>query len=298
MSVVLKGNTRSELPLITFTTLIPGAEGVALCALVVGGGVVCAAVAWIMASIGALASIAHLAKPFRAMRSLSNLKSSWLSREIAVTAIFWVVLTGWVVACICGSFAIAIGLNAFAALVGIPLLAVMAQAYRISTRPAWCGSEGLAEQWAGALGIGSATVLLITACEALRDTFSFLPSLSSLTAGLLLAASAGALVIDIVSHQLRKKRLVALAPQSDERIPLTLAHYEQLWPRVRRLWGIESACFGIQVAALAMMMVSMTGVAIVLLAIACIGEFFVHAQHRAIFYELPVQVRWVAQLRK
>lgn len=131
MSVPLNEQRRSELPLIAFTTCEPAALGVALfgfTALLADGpsgapalsgllsgdsvlgasgalaaGALPALIAWTLCSIGMLASIGHLAKPLRAPRSLANLRSSWLSREILLVGAFWVVLTAWVAASLAGS---------------------------------------------------------------------------------------------------------------------------------------------------------------------------------------------------
>lgn len=89
----LKTMIVDELPLIAFTTCAPAALGVAFVALMEGivafsstglwfGGWRFAALAVVFTTVGMLASVMHLAKPLRAPRSLANVKSSWLSREI------------------------------------------------------------------------------------------------------------------------------------------------------------------------------------------------------------------------
>lgn len=318
MSVPLNEQRRSELPLIAFTTCEPAALGVALFGFtasladgpsgsavlpgllsgdsVLGAsgalttGALPALIAWALCSIGMLASIGHLAKPLRAPRSLANLRSSWLSREILLVGAFWVALTAWAAASLAGSGAAALLFEAMGCVIGAILMYVIARAYRVSTRPAWCGPEGLMELWACVLGAGSA-ILFASAGAAVA---------SPLAATVLAAAALGGVALDVASHCLRRQRLKALAASSDERVPLTLERYAGLWPFVRRLWVLEALLCALLVAALlaeSLGAVPRIGVAAAMVAIA-VGQIGVHAAHRHLFYETPVQVRWVARLRK
>ncbi|WP_165171258.1 DmsC/YnfH family molybdoenzyme membrane anchor subunit [Adlercreutzia sp. ZJ242] len=303
MSVVLREERRSELPLIAFTTLVSAAEGVCLCALagmgvsaLVGGGAfdlaglgALAALAWVLTSIGMAASVAHLAKPLRAPRSLANLRSSWLSREIAAVSAFWALLFAWLAACALGRTLLAVAANLLAVAAGAALLVVVALAYRVSPRPAWCGPEGLAELWACALGAGPAASFALAGGGAM-------PLAASCA---FVAVSLGGLAVDVWSHRARRGRLQAIAPRSDERVSLTLARYAQLWPCVWRLWAAEGVCCVVFAAAVVLAGVGVHGVVVAALAAAAaVGQLCVHAQHRNLFYELPVQVRWAARLRK
>lgn len=318
MSVPLNEQRRSELPLIAFTTCEPAALGVALFGFtasladgpsgsavlpgllsgdsVLGAsgalatGALPALIAWALCSIGMLASIGHLAKPLRAPRSLTNLRSSWLSREILLVGAFWVALTAWAAASLAGSGAAALLFEAMGCVIGAILMYVIARAYRVSPRPAWCGPEGLMELWACVLGAGSA-ILFASAGAAVA---------SPLAATVLAAAALGGVALDVASHCLRRQRLKALAASSDERVPLTLERYAGLWPFVRRLWVLEALLCALLVAALlaeSLGAVPRIGVAAAMVAIA-VGQIGVHAAHRHLFYETPVQVRWVARLRK
>lgn len=318
MSVPLNEQHRSELPLIAFTTCEPAALGVALfgftasladcpsgasvlpgllsgdSALGASGAsaadAVAALIAWALCSIGMLASIGHLAKPLRAPRSLANLRSSWLSREILLVGAFWVALTAWAAASLAGSGAAALLFEAMGCVIGAILMYVIARAYQVSPRPAWCGPEGLMELWACVLGAGSA-ILFASAGATVA---------SPLAATVLAAATLGGVALDVASHCLRRQRLKALAASSDERVPLTLERYAGLWPFVRRLWVLEALLCALLVAALlaeSLGAVPRIGVAAAMVAIA-VGQIGVHAAHRHLFYETPVQVRWVARLRK
>lgn len=234
MSVPLNEQRRSELPLIAFTTCEPAALGVALFGFtasladgpsgasvlpgllsgdsVLGAsgalatGALPALTAWALCSIGMLASIGHLAKPLRAPRSLANLRSSWLSREILLVGAFWVALTAWAAASLAGSGAAALLFEAMGCVIGAILMYVIARAYRVSTRPAWCGPEGLMELWACVLGAGSA-ILFASAGATVA---------SPLAATVLAAAALGGVALDVASHCLRRQRLKALAASSDE----------------------------------------------------------------------------------
>lgn len=318
MSVPLNEQRRSELPLIAFTTCEPAALGVALFGFtasladgpsgsavlpgllsgdsVLGAsgalatGALPALIAWALCSIGMLASIGHLAKPLRAPRSLANLRSSWLSREILLVGAFWVALTAWAAASLAGSGAAALLFEAMGCVLGAILMYVIARAYQVSPRPAWCGPEGLMELWACVLGAGSA-ILFASAGAAVA---------SPLAATVLAAAALGGVALDVASHCLRRQRLRALVASSDERVPLTLERYAGLWSFVRRLWVLEALLCALLVAALlaeSLGAVPKIGIAAATVAIA-MGQIGVHAAHRHLFYETPVQVRWVARLRK
>lgn len=298
MSVPLKEERRSELPLIIFTTCVPAAEGLTLCALAAGWGAgapasflvnllpnmlssgMAAAVAFILTTVGMLASIAHLAKPLRAPRSLANLASSWLSREIAFVGAFWALLALWALGAAIGASALALAAQAGAAAVGAGLMWVIARAYRVSTRPAWCGSEGLIELWAGALGAGSALALLTCANS------------SALFAALMVGLAVLGLLLDVHSHRHRKARLQTEAVNSDERIPLTLNRYEKLAPHIKALWIAEGICVVVMAVCAAL------ALPLPIMALVSAGQLAVHGMHRNVFYELPIQVRHLARLKK
>lgn len=285
MSVPLQTQRRSELPLIAFTACEPAAFGAALFGFCAPVGVAVPAVAWLLASIGMLASIGHLARPLRAPRSLANLRSSWLSREILAVGAFWALLSAWLAAAVAGQAALAVATEAVSCLVGAALLYIIARAYRVSTRPAWCGSEGLMELWACALGAGPAIVLAGAGAE-------------QVVAALLAVAGFCGLALDIASHRRRRRRLEALVGESDERVPLTLERYAGFWPTVKRLWLAEGVLCVLTAAACAVALTGAVSVAAAMATLAAVGQLLVHACHRNLFYEVPVQVRWVARLLK
>ena len=317
MSVPLRQAKSSETALIVFTLLVPASVGVALFALLFGGGLPAAAAAFLLASIGMAGSITHLAKPLRAPTSLRNLRSSWLSREIAAVIVYWMFVAIWLASE--GAMALAasgtlnpaalmsamppcsFSARVLASVGGIALLAVIERAYRVPTGPAWCGHECLMELAATALGAGGVTYATIvgwTGWAAARADGSWFASDAAPIVAELAACALAALIgliLDILSHKRRYKLLESLREQSDERIPLTLAHYNELQSKVRLAWSVETAAVLIAVGTT----MFVTGAAAVaLLCLAVVLQFIAHALQRWIFYELPVQVRWVQRLRK
>lgn len=314
MSVPLRQAESSETALIVFTLLVPASVGVALFTLLFGGGLPVAIAAFLLASIGMAGSITHLAKPLRAPTSLRNLRSSWLSREIAVVIVYWVFVAIWLasegtmIAAEAGALrpevptalatampAASLAARALATIGGAVLLAVIERAYRVPTRPAWCGHECLMELAATALGAGATVYAAITGWAALQA------AVADTTAPVAMVLAAGALaaliglILDIMSHRRRYKRLEGLREQSDERIPLMLAHYGELQGKVRLAWGVETAAVLITVAAAT---IGSGAAAVTLLCLAVVLQLVAHALQRWAFYELPVQVRWVQRLRK
>lgn len=112
-----------------------------------------ACIALALTSVGMVASIAHLAKPLCAPRALTNLASSWLSREILIVAAYWASIALWTALqfvsdeCALLSCAVALAL-------GCVLLIVAARAYAIPSQPAWNGRDTALELFAVACGTG------------------------------------------------------------------------------------------------------------------------------------------------
>lgn len=176
---------KSELPLILFTLCASASVGLVACALMAfatelfmqGGFVpvrasygleragfdpllqtgavqpVLAFAALALASIGMLASIAHLAKPLRAPNALRNLASSWLSREILAVSAYWFSCAAWLVACFVLE-ALALVCCCLSLVLGVLVLVSAAKAYRIHGQPLWDGPETNVELYAAACGAG------------------------------------------------------------------------------------------------------------------------------------------------
>lgn len=240
------GEERSEVPLICFTTLSPAAVGAGAFALPLGGGWALAFAVVLMVTAGMLASIAHLARPLRAPRSLAHLGSSWLSREILVVSAFWALAALWLVCELGGALALggdpaadgvgaagaaagaaepaggfpwtaaARAFHGAAAVVGIVLLWVIAKAYRVHGQPAWDGSDTFWELVAGALGSGGTVAAAVAAGQGIAVGGPLCPGsifgcCSAATLGLIaiLAISAACLVMGF-AHRRRAIRVAAL----------------------------------------------------------------------------------------
>ena len=89
--------------------------------------------------VGVLASFLHLGNPANAFRAVSNLNSSWLSREILFTLLF--VGTGAVFAVLqwrkIGSFQLRQIIALVAAALGIAVVFSMSNIYQLAAEPAW-----------------------------------------------------------------------------------------------------------------------------------------------------------------
>ncbi len=89
--------------------------------------------------LGMLASLFHLGSPANAPRAVSNIATSWLSREIlfgvifAVLGVIFAVMQWFKV----GSFAVRNIIAWITALVGVALIYSMAKIYMLPTQPAW-----------------------------------------------------------------------------------------------------------------------------------------------------------------
>jgi len=89
--------------------------------------------------LGLLASLLHLGNPINAYKAVTNLGTSWLSREILFGVLFAVV--GFIFAVMqwrkISTFAVRNIVALVAALIGIVLVYSMAMVYAIPTRPSW-----------------------------------------------------------------------------------------------------------------------------------------------------------------
>lgn len=100
------------------------------------------AVVLLLQGLATVVSLFHLRHPFRARFVLSNLRSSWLSREILFELVFLglVALAGWLAWLRAPSRGLHAGLVAAAGLAGVLFLVSMAKLYMLPTQPAWSGA--------------------------------------------------------------------------------------------------------------------------------------------------------------
>ncbi|MGC4152336.1 MAG: dimethyl sulfoxide reductase anchor subunit [Propionicimonas sp.] len=136
-----------EAPLAAFTVLVQVAAGlVAMLGLTMPWGefaaplpLVATIVAGVLLGIALVVSTSHLGSPQRAMNALRNLRTSWLSREIAITVLF-----GGAPVLLCGALLlwpeaspVHVVLAGTAGLTGVTLVLVIGRVYTLRTVPAW-----------------------------------------------------------------------------------------------------------------------------------------------------------------
>lgn len=295
------GEERSEVPLICFTTLSPAAVGAGAFALPLGGGWALAAVVVLMVTAGMLASVAHLARPLRAPRSLAHLGGSWLSREILVVSAFWALAVLWLV-CELGGFpwsTAARGFHIAAVVVGVVLLWVIARAYRVHGQPAWDGSDTFWELVAGALGSGGTVAAAAAAGQGIAGFGGTLPLMLLGVVALIGLASSSALIRFASGRRMR--RVGELADR--ERTPRALAARDTLTagePRLYRRFNVVAIAFALATLCVGLLPLlgGLTAIATsIALAFSALSELVAQASIRNRFYSLAQHARYAVSRR-
>lgn len=293
---------RSEVPLICFTVFAPAAAGASLFALPLGGGRALAAIVVLMVTTGMLASIAHLARPLRAPRSLAHLGSSWLSREILAVSAFWALTALWLV-CELGGFpwsTAARGFHVAAIVVGAILLWVIARAYRVHGQPAWDGSDTFWELVAGALGSGGAVAAAVAAGQGIAGFGGTLPLMLLGVVALIGLASSSALIRFASGRRMR--RVGELADR--ERTPRALAARDTLTagePHLYRRFNAIAIAFALAALCVGLLPLlgGLTAIATsIALAFSALSELVAQASLRNRFYSLAQHARFAAIARR
>lgn len=293
---------RSEAPLICFTVFAPAAAGASLFALPLGGGWALAAVVVLMVTAGMLASVAHLARPLRAPRSLTHLGSSWLSREILAVSAFWALAALWLV-CELGGFpwtTTARGFHVAAIVVGAVLLWVIARAYRVHGQPAWDGSDTFWELVAGALGSGGAVAAAVAAGQGIAGFGGTLPLMLLGVVALIGLASSSALIRFASGRRMR--RVGELADR--ERTPRALAARDTLTagePRLYRRFNAIAIALALATLCVGLLPLlgGLTAIATsIALAFSALSELVAQASLRNRFYSLAQHARFAAVARR
>lgn len=295
------GEERSEVPLICFTTLSPAAVGASLFALPIGGGWALAFAVVLKVTAGMLASVAHLARPLRAPRSLAHLGGSWLSREILVVSAFWALAVLWL-ACELGGFpwsTAAHGFHIAAVVVGVVLLWVIARAYRVHGQPAWDGSDTFWELAAGALGSGGTVAAAVAAGQGIIGFGGTLP-LMLLGVVALIGLALSTALIRFASGR-RMRRVGELADR--ERTPRALAARDTLTAGEPRLYRrFNAIAFALALAALCVGLLPLFGgltaiATSIALAFSALSELVAQASIRNRFYSLAQHARYAVSRR-
>lgn len=292
---------RSEVPLTCFTVLAPAAAGASLFALPLSGGWALAAVVVLMVTAGMLASIAHLARPLRAPRSLAHLGGSWLSREILVVSAFWALAVLWL-ACELGGFpwsTAARGFHVAAIVVGVVLLWVIARAYRVHGQPAWDGSDTFWELVAIALGSGGAVAAAAAAGQGIAGFGGTLPLMLLGVVALIGLASSSALIRFASGRRMR--RVGELADR--ERTPRALAARDTLTagePRLYRRFNAVAIALALATLCVGLLPLlgGLTSIATsIALAFSALSELVAQASIRNRFYSLAQHARYAVSWR-
>ena len=300
------GEERSEVPLICFTTLSPAAVGAGAFALPLGGGWALAAVVVLMVTAGMLASVAHLARPLRAPRSLAHLGGSWLSREILVVSAFWALAVLWLVCELGGAGAFggaagaaARGFHIAAVVVGVVLLWVIARAYRVHGQPAWDGSDTFWELVAIALGSGGAVAAAAAAGQGIAGFGGTLPLMLLGVVALIGLASSSALIRFASGRRMR--RVGELADR--ERTPRALAARDTLTagePRLYRRFNAVAIALALATLCVGLLPLlgGLTAIATsIALAFSALSELVAQASIRNRFYSLAQHARYAVSRR-
>jgi anaerobic dimethyl sulfoxide reductase subunit C (anchor subunit) len=152
-----------HLPLTIFSVFIQAAAGVMIFVAIgnflskeanYNGVVIIAAC---LAVIGLLASLLHLGRPLHAAKALFNFTTSWLSREIWVTAAFSGLTVSTALFIILKPEAMTI-INVLAsasAIIGLVEVYVMTAVYTSTSVPAWQHGSIFAEFYAAAISMGA-----------------------------------------------------------------------------------------------------------------------------------------------
>ena len=295
------GEERSEVPLICFTTLSPAAVGAGAFALPLGGGWALAAVVALMVTAGMLASIAHLARPLRAPRSLTHLGGSWLSREILVVSAFWALAVLWLV-CELGGFpwsTAARGFHVAAIVVGVVLLWVIARAYRVHGQPAWDGSDTFWELVAIALGSGGAVAAAAAAGQGIAGFGGTLPLMLLGVVALIGLASSSALIRFASGRRMRRVGELA----NRECTPRALAARDTLTagePRLYRRFNAVAIALALATLCVGLLPLlgGLTAIATsIALAFSALSELVAQASIRNRFYSLAQHARYAVSRR-
>ncbi|MBP1759856.1 MAG: reductase anchor subunit [Firmicutes bacterium] len=120
--------------------------------------------------IGMLASLLHLGRPLRAINSLNQFGTSWLSREIWFTAIFLglTIFTVGLVYVKPKATSVITGLSGVAAVVGLIDVYLMASIYNSASVPIWHNVSTYVEFYATAISIGAMLFLVFSLKEAAK----------------------------------------------------------------------------------------------------------------------------------
>ncbi len=272
--------SKGETALAAFTILMPASAGISWIGLLEEKASILCIAAAVVGALGLAASLAHLARPLRAPFSIIHWRQSWLSREIMAACGYWFLVLAWCLAEFVAQPGIARILAICAVVAGLGMLFVIAQSYRLHTRPAWNGSENVAELFGVMLGMGTAIGMLLAN--------PVVTPILSWGSALWIGLGAG---LEWWAFKHRYGRLLQMPQQSH--IAATSANYQRLATTVQISLGLNILALILSIAA---GMVPPWGV--ILWSIILCAELISHVLARIVFYSLPVQTRFVPRLRE
>jgi anaerobic dimethyl sulfoxide reductase subunit C len=178
----------------------------------------------VLAGAGLLLSLLHLGSPQRAILALKNWRTSWLSREIWFTLLFTgVLLLSALLARLTGKMtSISCLTSMVAVIIGMILIYVMAQVYRLRAMPGWRSTATFADFARSALLMGSTlsgAVLSAIVWAVLPDSGAFLQFAlrASGLAAILIIGFGFILVPALQQRESRPNRVVSQEQQEVEK---------------------------------------------------------------------------------
>ncbi|HYF77262.1 MAG TPA: hypothetical protein VD973_09030 [Symbiobacteriaceae bacterium] len=149
----------SSLSLVVFAVLTQASVGLVLAGSWLLPDGVGGRLAFPLAAVGLLVSLAHLGAPAGAVRALANLRCSWLSREVLLTGLFALAagVYGWATPTPAA--------GAAAAVLGGGALIAQAMVFQLPTRPEWRHWANLLSPFAGAALVGALAGALVTGTD-------------------------------------------------------------------------------------------------------------------------------------
>lgn len=163
----------AELPLILFTLCMQAAIGTMVFMMIAKlmqkdqEYKLAATVAALLSIIGVIASLAHLGSPLKALNSLANIGSSWLSREVLFSGAFMGLAVLYAVILYINPKLKAV-LNTLgwaAGIIGLLDVFMMAKVYTWSSVPAWQGTNAFVDFYATMIVLGIAMLFLTSVTQ-------------------------------------------------------------------------------------------------------------------------------------
>ncbi|WP_169767299.1 dimethyl sulfoxide reductase anchor subunit family protein [Campylobacter curvus] len=165
-----------------------------------------AIMAAILAVIGVLSSFLHLGNPMNAYLTMSNLSSSWLSREIFFTSLYTGLVCAYALILYTGKFKGILTLACILSLLaGIFDLYVMSQAYISTSVPFWDSANTYFEYYLSAIMLGAIFFYTFTYKKISLNFYVF---------GIVILVLAGMLSLSYVLHGLGLSQGSLAAKQS------------------------------------------------------------------------------------